>query len=498
MNTPKVNFSSTSAPQKRFSVLKGAGFLLLFLLSGLLACSSDSVQSGDSAESSGGGQTATGDLTISGTINNYSGDSVWCWELIGQELFPAGSAPAVKEGLTASFEIKMKPDHEAFYMLGQNGRNAATLVLGTSGNVTVNANGANIGQTATVTGSTQHDAYQDLIRNVQSFQQSMSNIIQQMRQAQMTGPDQVPVFEQQLKDTQNQLSAFLDGKEGVGGLVGKTAGLYKFRVWGSDDTHKTTYASETEYFSKAFFAGSDLTDPDLGRAPVLFYKSMEFASTMPRLPGGGPMIESSMNNYLNQTPEGSLTRKVMMMGFVFGLEQSGNEALYVTVGKDYLNQFPEMTGVTQQIQSKITAMSKLAIGSATPPINLPTPEGDYYGLEQLKGNVVLVDFWASWCRPCRAENPNVVKMYNKYHSAGFDILSVSLDRQKEAWLNAIQQDNMTWHHVSDLKFWQCQAAQDYNVSSIPQTFLLDRNGNILAKNLRGEALGQKLSEIFGF
>lgn len=476
--------------------MKGHGLLVVFLMTGLLACSSDS-SSSNSSESAGGGQDA-GAVEISGTITNYPGDSVWLWELSGQDLYPAASAPAVKNGGTATFEMSFAPEHDGFYLIGQNGRNAATLVLGTSGSISLSANGANMGQTTQITGSEVQTSYQDLIANVQSNQQAMSGIIQQMRQAQATNPTQVPVYEQQLTDQQNKLSAFLDAKEGDGGIVGKTAALYKFRVWGSDESHQTTYSSETDYFSKAFFGSSDLTDPELGRSPVLFYKAMEFTSTMPRLPGGAAIMQSSMQNYLDQTPAGSSTRKVMMMGFVFGLEQSGNEALYVAMGKDYLKEFPEMTGTSQQIQSKISAMSLLAIGSAPPPISLPTPEGPNFGLEDLKGKVVLIDFWASWCRPCRAENPNVVKMYAKYHEAGFDILSVSLDRQKPAWENAIKQDNMTWHHVSDLKFWQCKAAKDYNVSSIPQTFLLDRDGNILAKNLRGEALGQKLSEIFGF
>ena len=496
MNTQPTHRSFASRLKRPLSLLKSNAILTVFLMTGLLACSSDSSQS-DSGSSNNGGQEGNG-VSISGTITNYAADSVWLWELRGQDLYPAASAPAVKEAGTATFNMSFAPDQDGFYLIGANARNAATLVLSTSENVTISSNGANIGQTTQVTGSATHNSYQDLISNVQTNQQTMGSIIQQMRQAQMTSPDQVAVYEQQLTDAQNKLSAYLDGKEGEGGIVGKTASLYKFRVWGSDEDHKTTYTSETDYFSKAFFANSDLTDPDLGRSPVLFYKAMEFAQTMPRLPGGAGLIQSSIDSYISQTPAGSVTRKVMMMGFVFGLEQSKQEALYVAVGNDFLKQFPEQTGTSNQIRQKISSMSKLAIGSAPPPINLPTPEGQNFSLEQLKGKVVLVDFWASWCRPCRAENPNVVKMYNKYHEAGFDILSVSLDRQQAAWENAIKQDNMTWHHVSDLKFWQCQAAQDYNVSSIPQTFLLDREGNILAKNLRGPALGQKLSEIFGF
>ena len=118
-------------------------------------------------------------------------------------------------------------------------------------------------------------------------------------------------------------------------------------------------------------------------------------------------------------------------------------------------------------------------------------------LSDLRGNIVLVDFWASWCRPCRAENPNVVRIYNKYKDQGFEIFGVSLDRSEDAWKQAIQQDGLTWHHVSDLKFWSSQAAQDYGINAIPYTVLLDQEGKVIAENLRGATLEGKLQEIFG-
>lgn len=135
------------------------------------------------------------------------------------------------------------------------------------------------------------------------------------------------------------------------------------------------------------------------------------------------------------------------------------------------------------------------IGNQAPEIKLKSPEGKTIALSSLRGKMVLVDFWAAWCGPCRRENPNVVKAYHKYkdkkfkNGDGFTVYGVSLDRNKQSWLNAIEKDKLVWdYHVSDLKYWQSEAAATYGVRSIPSNFLLDADGTIIAKNLRGSSL----------
>lgn len=136
-----------------------------------------------------------------------------------------------------------------------------------------------------------------------------------------------------------------------------------------------------------------------------------------------------------------------------------------------------------------------AVGTSAPEINLPTPDGKNVSLSSLKGKYVLVDFWASWCGPCRRENPNVVAAYNKYKGKNFTILGVSLDEDKDKWMEAIEADELSWTHISDLKGWESIPARDYSVNGIPANFLLDPSGKIIARDLRGEELEAKLAEV---
>lgn len=151
------------------------------------------------------------------------------------------------------------------------------------------------------------------------------------------------------------------------------------------------------------------------------------------------------------------------------------------------------------IETLVETMKKVratAIGATAPEISLPNPKGEVVPLSSLRGNVVLVDFWAQWCRPCRLENPNVVRAFNKYKDKGFTVYSVSLDKTKDKWLQGIEEDGLTWTNVSDLQYFNSVAAQTYAVQAIPFSILLDREGKILAKNLRGNALEKELDKFF--
>ena len=162
---------------------------------------------------------------------------------------------------------------------------------------------------------------------------------------------------------------------------------------------------------------------------------------------------------------------------------------------DALSQRVKASNIGKDLAEVIKSMRAVGVGSMAPDFTLNDPDGHPVKLSSLRGKCVLIDFWASWCGPCLREAPNVKRVYDKYHDKGFEVLSVSIDENKKAWVNAIQKHQLTWLHVSSLKGWQCPVAQLYQVSGVPAMFLLDRDGRIVSTNARGEALETEVAKI---
>ncbi len=199
------------------------------------------------------------------------------------------------------------------------------------------------------------------------------------------------------------------------------------------------------------------------------------------------------------------TNSVMSAMFLTLTQLNPKEDMdYVTTVKNKLStNYPNSIYVTEydkvigQIKQQL-ARERIKVGEEAPEIELTSPDGKMYKLSELRGKVVLIDFWASWCKPCRINNPKLVALYKKYKSKGFTVYSVSLDRQgqEKRWVQAIQEDNLTWpYHVSDLQFWQCAPAQEYGVRSIPHTFLLDKEGKFAAINPSSRQLEAEIEKL---
>ena len=197
--------------------------------------------------------------------------------------------------------------------------------------------------------------------------------------------------------------------------------------------------------------------------------------------------------YLKEHPASPIALYVLNLYAGYDIDAKKIEPLFESLAEES-KQSP--SGIA--FRERIEIAKKTGIGVYAMNFTQDDTSGNAVSLASFKGKYVLLDFWASWCGPCRAENPNVVKAYNKYRDKGFTILSVSLDQpgKKEAWLGAIHKDGLTWTHVSDLKFWDNAVAKQYGIRAIPQNYLLDPSGKIIAKNLRGEELNKRLDELF--
>ena len=168
---------------------------------------------------------------------------------------------------------------------------------------------------------------------------------------------------------------------------------------------------------------------------------------------------------------------------------------YIKLDDGLYTKYPNSEYI-KTFQEAVQNQKKLSVGTLAPEITMNNTEEKPLSLSTLKGKIVLIDFWASWCGPCRAENPTVVKAYNKFKAKGFEIFSVSLDKDMDKWKEAIKKDNLTWkNHVCDFKFWDSPVVSLYNFNAIPYNVLIDKEGMIIAKNLRGEDLEKKLQEI---
>ncbi|MDR2282937.1 MAG: AhpC/TSA family protein [Sphingobacterium sp.] len=200
---------------------------------------------------------------------------------------------------------------------------------------------------------------------------------------------------------------------------------------------------------------------------------------------------NKMKEFILAHPNSYASVNLLVMYGSF-MKPSDVEALFTSLSPEIRN-----TGGGKSVAKEIEAHNITAVGKVAPDFSQPDTEGNIVKLSSLRGQYVLVDFWASWCGPCRAENPNLVKTYNKFKDKGFTILGVSLDQdgKKDQWLKAIQDDGLTWLQVSDLNAWKNEAAVLYGIKGIPANFLLDKDGKIIAKNLMGDELEKKLASL---
>lgn len=264
-----------------------------------------------------------------------------------------------------------------------------------------------------------------------------------------------------------------------------TANNYK--ITGSEDSEKIRSFNEiSNKYGKVYQQLEEEYNTAVSANPAV--KDSAYNAVMPR-------FQKNADAYSEAALKFTGENKDNLAGFyaIGTLDQIKYETQLIKFADDIKTKYPDNKAV-QSFVTKMMAIKPVSVGQKAPEFELSTPEGKAVKLSDIKGKYVLLDMWASWCAPCRAENPNIVKQYNTFKDKGFNIISVSLDDNKTAWLKAIKDDKLTWAHVSDLKKWESTIVDMYKIDGIPASFLLDPEGKIVAKNLRGKDLEDFLAK----
>lgn len=251
-----------------------------------------------------------------------------------------------------------------------------------------------------------------------------------------------------------------------------------------------TFIPHPDQEKKTFFSQEELSDIEFTRGDMLLGKIFRYYQTY--VSGGIENWLAAADELVGKTEAGGAHREVIYLSLVSLFINSAPDNIWDIFDK-YGSEYPE--SIHYQELANMLPPPAPRVGELAPDIALPDQHGAMQRLSALKGSYVLVDFWASWCGPCRRENPNVVKAYQKFKKYGFKVLGVSLDHNKENWLAAIERDQLSWGHISDLKGWKSKGAATYQVRSIPASFLVDPDGKIIAKNLRGQVLDSTLEKL---
>jgi len=278
--------------------------------------------------------------------------------------------------------------------------------------------------------------------------------------------------------------------------LSKIVALYTYLSY--QNHQKDAQQTEGQYIAENYFQFVNLSDSAYLHIAFFYESFKSYAASLTQAGLTQEQVQAYLDQTLVKVGNKNPQYKPALLAAAFGV-MANNKKLFLYYSEQFLKLYRGQNQVLDNfLDQQISQLkSSTEIGDEAPDFTAATPEGGTKSLKSLRGKVLLVDFWASWCGPCRRENPNVVAVYNKYKDKGFDVLGVSLDQDATRWKGAIEQDKLSWHHVSDLGGWGSAPAKLYKVTGIPQTLLLDKNGVIIAKNLRGPALEEKLKEIFG-
>lgn len=374
--------------------------------------------------------------------------------------------------------------------LGTSGEDALPVIIGADDSLTVVGTCGALRQATIGSTSPINEAYADMKQQFDVFNERYGTLVEDIEVIQDARVNREGRLAMQALDAEKR--ALVDRLVGEHPILGRIASLNTYLSYYSADS--SAYSNQLEHYANTYFQLVDFSDPGYDELSWTYEGGRAYASNLAKAIPGAELAELILRQ-TDKWPAGSRARFLARAGALaplLPLQHPATIAVADRLVEEYGDVYP---GPIAFVRQQTASLRSFAIGAPAPLFTGATPEGGELSLESLRGKVVLLDFWASWCGPCRRENPNVVRMYKRFKDQGFEILGVSLDDKRERWEKAIADDNLTWLHVSDLQGWQSAHGQLYGVTSIPQTVLLDREGNILARNLRGPDLERKLEAV---
>lgn len=437
-------------------------------------------------------------VTLTCIFDNCSSlDSIKLYKSSGYFKEPIMTAYADKNGQFI-FQLP-KSKSPQFYFVGLNAEldKLKPIILGTEKTVTLSGPCYNMMLT-NAKESKLNEGFDNAFRQMNTLKINMSKAAENM-QLNYNDVKLRTEFENQIKAVDVQKLALLDSLKKSNPFVAKILALDTYTSFQHSPNSKN-FKDEIEYFATQYFQYVNWQDTEYEGIPYIFdmFRSYTNVITLPQLGLSKDKQKSYINGLTKNIPAKSQAHKFALSG-IFSILLEKQNTLAIDYVETYMTQFPnDDPNYMYSLRSAVNQLKAQMLEVPAPEIVQADTTGKMRKLSDMKGKYVLIDFWASWCGPCRRENPNVVRLYNRYKDKGFDVFSVSLDQSRDRWIQAIKDDGLLWdNHVSDLKYWSNEAARTYGIQSIPSTLLLDKNGLIIARNLRGPALENKLAELLG-
>ena len=431
-----------------------------------------------------------GEIEVTCSVTNcQQKDSLFLFEFNGIS-FAKSQGAAIENGVA---KFNLPQTEPRFYYVGLSAVDARPIIIGSEKKVGLSSSCGGF-RSASVSDSDLNRKYEDLRKTMNAFNHEMRGMNDELRKK-MNSQEGMKEMHERYVDLDNRKRAHFAKLKTETPYLAK---IFALNTYMSFQVNGGQYPNELAYFAKEYFQLVDWNDAGLNHMLWVFESMKNYSTTLSKVRLPVKEHRFYLTDLLAKIPSDSRTYRLALGGVLAGLEQTGH-GNYKHFAEQFIEKYEDLLPLeSADLKKKIKQKEAMMIGGKAPDFVLNTPDGNPVSLANFRGKVTLVDFWASWCGPCRRENPYVAKLYEKYKDHGFEILGVSLDNNRERWLAAIEKDGLPWTHVSDLKKWKSAPLAMYGVRSIPHTVLLDREGNIIAQKLRSHGLEQELLKLFGF